>query len=100
LIAIVECQIAGAAVAVLAFAQLHANRSHTELVLDTADGPLLGKAVSPVAVGQPHESVDVLHNAGFLVVCLFDQKAVVRNGLGLLRFLGTNNRGAEDHGQD
>src|SRR4051812_15527163 len=54
-----------------------------ELVGDAVEGPLLGKGVVPgSATVGPGEGADVLHHAGFLVVRLLDQEAVVGDVLG------------------
>ncbi len=43
------------------------------------DRPLLREGVEPVAAAQSGERVDVLDDAGLLVVSLFNEKAVVLN---------------------
>jgi hypothetical protein len=60
----------------LAAAMLKKKRI-TQLVLETSERPFLGKEVRPIALPRSNEAVDVLNNARFLVVRLFQEKAVV-----------------------
>jgi len=57
-----------------------------KLVLYAFDRQFLRKGINLIAAAQPHESVDVLHNASFLIVCFFNQEAVILNSRRL--FLG------------
>ena len=71
-----------------------------ELPLHPAEGPLLGERVAPgaAAIG-PGEGVDVLNDAGLLVVRLFDQEAVVGDGIRGVGLLGGESTAAEGGGQ-
>src|SRR5205814_7171605 len=67
----------------------HGDERVTQLVARISrHGPLLRERVQPrPAVRKIRECVDVLNNALFLVVGLFNEEAIVLNGLGLGRNL-------------
>src|SRR5262245_44601937 len=53
-------------------------------MLHRSHGPFLSECVDPIAAAHSCESVDVLNNARFLVICLFNEKTVIGNLLWIL----------------
>jgi len=77
-----------------AFGVLHRNRV-ADLMANTAQRPLLGKAELPVTAVGTLEGADVLNDPALLVVRLFEEKAIVLDLTGQRRSASTE-KGVRD----